>query len=325
MNMKQLKNKVIHLLFVAVIVIFISSTHANAISLGTAPGAMYIGELERGRQYSVDFYLLTNSDKDLLVTLSYNEAKKSMFEKNQTGRYTFIPAEASEEDMSSWISFLRKTLVVSPNNVFPVRFPDGSMVNANERATIIINVPNDAEPGYHAFEVVLSPKFRNARKGTGVSTIGVTRPIFIFKVPGNAVRSGTIDGIAGAREGDKARIDVLFRNTGTVTVTARVTSLKIYNETGYYVETLKSGAVKVPPKSTSILKVYWIDKDKNRQKKIKVEATVDYLTGEVTKEAMVTIPKLTVTEKKVTTKYVFPWWILIIILGMIILYFYWRR
>lgn len=297
---------------------------SKAISLGVAPGVMYVGELERGKEYAVDFYLLTNSDNDLLTSLSFMEGKKALFEKNVTGRYIFIPNEASEEDISDWIKFLRSRMVVSSRESFPVRFPDGTIVNANEKATFVLDVPDDAEAGYHHFEVVLSPQMPSGT-GMGVSTIGITRPVFIFKVPGNVERHGTIEGVAGSRSEGRATVDVLFRNSGTVTVSARVSSLDIYNETGYYMDTIKGGFVKVPPKSTGILRVYWFDKDMDKQKTIKVEATVDYITGQVTKEAMVTIPKSEVKPREEIKVEEFPWWIIILVIGLILLYIYWRR
>jgi len=303
------------------------SNQAKAISLGAAPGVMEIGELEKGKEYSVNFYLLTNSPTDLVTTLSYGEGKKSMFEKNVSSPYVFVPDETSEEDTSQWVKFVRSKMVVSDKNSFPVRFPDGSIINANEKASLIINVPSDAEAGYHHFEVVLSPEISaKGAGGVGVSTIGVTRPVFIFKISGKAEREGSIEGVAGARsKNNNAEIDVLFRNAGTVTISARVKSLKIYDEFGEYVNTIEGGYVKIPPKTTGILKVYWIDDNKDKQKTIRVEANVDYLTGTVSKEAMVTIPKAEVLPMKEIKMEEFPWWIIILIIGIVLLYVYWRR
>lgn len=303
--------------------IFVAQT--KAVSLGASPGVMDVGEISAGKQYAVDFYLVTNSYNDLVTDLSFLESRRTMFEKNQTGRYTFIPDEASEEDMGEWLSFLRNKVVVSNKKSFPVRFPDGTTVNANERVTIILDVPQDAEPGYHTFEVVLSPDFKPAGSGTGVSMIGVTRPFFVFKIPGVARREGVVDGMAGSRMGNRAVVDVLFRNTGTVTVSARVSNLNVYDETGNYVGSYNGGYIMVPPKSTGIVKVIWPDRDEEKQKIIKVEATVDYLTGEVTKEAMITIPKGGVTAKAAVKAEEFPWWIIILIIGIVMLYMYWRR
>ncbi|UCG95915.1 MAG: hypothetical protein JSV92_02640 [archaeon] len=307
------------------LVFLLTLAQARGVSLGAAPGVMQIGELEPGREYAVDFYLVTNSRNDLVTSLDFIESRRSMFDHNVTGRYTFIPAEASEEDMSEWLSFLREKVVVSNRESFSVRFPDGSIVNANEKVTIIMDVPPDAEPGYHTYEVVLKPKLSSGGSGTGVSTIGITRPFFIFKIPGVAKREGVIEGVAGSRNGDRAAVDVLFRNSGTVTMSARVSSLKVYNETGYYVGTYDGGYVMVPPKNTGILKVFWRDLDTNEQKNIKIEATVDYLTGKVTKETMVTIPRAGVTARMEVRAEEFPWWIVILIIGLILLYIYWRR
>ena len=321
--MKQSGKAIVFLSFF--LVFFAFSEQVSALSIGAAPGVMEIGELQRGKDYAVDFYLLTNSKNDMIVSMSAKEGKKTMFLKNHTSQYTFIPMQASEENVLNWIEFIRKRVVVSDQDSFQVRFPGGSIVNANEKVSFILSVPNDAEAGYHTFEVVLSPKVGSG-SGAGLSTIGVTRPVFIFKVPGEATRSGVIEGIAASREGDRVSLDVLFRNTGTVTMTTKISSLRLYNETGHYITTLNGGSVTVPPKSTKIVRINWIDRDMDKQKKIKIEATVDYLTGQITKETMVTIPKAEVMTGNVTGKQEeFPWWVVILILGIVMLYIYWRR
>ncbi len=299
---------------------------AQALSLGAAPGAMDIGELQPGKQYEVDFYLVTNSENDLVTSLSFLESRKTMFERNATGHYTFIPDEASEEDMKEWLSFLRNVVVVSNKKSFPVKFRDGTTVNANEKVTVVLNVPQDAEPGYHTFEAVLSPDVPvKTGGGAGVAMIGVTRPFFVFKIPGVAERKGTIDGMAGSRMGNRAVVDVLFRNMGTVTVSAKISTLNVYDEMGNYVGTYNGGYIKVPPKSTGIVQVVWPDRDMDKQKTIKVEATVDYVTGQSVKEAMITIPKGGITAKAEMKAEEFPWWIIILIIGLVLLYYYWRR
>lgn len=299
---------------------------AQALSLGAAPGAMDIGELQPGKQYAVDFYLVTNSESDLVTSLSFIESRKTMFERNVTGRYNFIPDEASEEDMKEWLSFLRNMVVVSNKKSFLVKFRDGTTVNANEKVTIIMNVPKDAEPGYHTFETVLSPDVpTKTGGGAGVAMIGVTRPFFVFKIPGVAKREGTIDGMAGSRMENRAVVDVLFRNTGTVTVSAKISNLNVYDEMGNYVGSYTGGYIKVPPKSTGIVQVVWPDSDIARQKTIKVEATVDYITGQSVKEGMITIPKSGITAKAAIKAEEFPWWIIILIIGLVLLYYYWKR
>ena len=62
-----------------------------------------------------------------------------------------------------------------------------------------------------------------------------------------------------------------------------------------------------------------------KQKRIKVEATVDYLSGQVSKEGMVTIPRTGITARAEERAEEFPWWIIILIIGIVLLYIYWRR
>ncbi|MDY6774137.1 MAG: hypothetical protein SVS85_02955, partial [Candidatus Nanohaloarchaea archaeon] len=158
--------------FILIVLASLFIVSSTAVSVGTAPGAMNIGELERGQRYAVDFYLMTTAANPVVVNLAYNPPKNTIFESNTTSRYTFIPMWASEEDMSDWISFQQEKVIVDPSNVITKRFPDGSMIKANAKAKVLIDVPRDAEPGYHAFEVQLNPEISGSGAGQGVQTFG---------------------------------------------------------------------------------------------------------------------------------------------------------
>ncbi|MDY6774138.1 MAG: hypothetical protein SVS85_02960, partial [Candidatus Nanohaloarchaea archaeon] len=154
-----------------------------------------------------------------------------------------------------------------------------------------------------------------------------TRPVFIFQVPGEPRRDGRIETLAGTRENGKARIDVLFRNTGSVTVEARVSALQIYNGTGYHMKTLRGPYRKVPPGQTRIFKNYWLDENRDESKKRRVEATIDYKTGVVEKEAMVTIPKRRVQKPSASEREArtgFPMWLAVLVIGVAAVGAYYR-
>ncbi|HIE34561.1 MAG TPA: hypothetical protein EYP86_05420 [Candidatus Altiarchaeales archaeon] len=310
------------------LIIAISIT-TGAISVGTAPGVYDLGELESGSDVAFRFYLMTNARNDLLVRLSYFPVHKDIYYKNQTRIYKFIPVEASEEDISSWIEIPRNPLLLSPTNVRTISLTNGNTIKANAEADIILHIPDDAEPGYHAGSISLSPRFGTVTGGgTGVSTIAVTRFIFVFKVAGNAKRDGEIVTMIGERLDDrKARISVLFKNTGTCTMSAYVSELKLYDKFGNLTKTLKSGPVLVSPGDIASIPVFWTGSDVTPGS-YRAEAKVNYITGYATMEGPVEIPAKITVEKKAPPKpeeFEIPWLYILLIIIIIILIIYWLR
>jgi len=261
-----------------------------ALSVGTAPGLYDLGELDAGTNVAFRFYLITNARNDMLVSLSYIPVHQDMYYKTETTRYKFIADEASQEDITSWVEIARNPLLLSPARVKIVNLPGGGVVKANEEADIILHIPEDADPGYHAGSISLSPKLATRGSGTGVMTIAVTRFIFVFRVSGDAKRDGEIMSIIGDRVGErKAKIDVLFRNTGTCTLSAKVTELNLYDKFGKRVASLNSGINLVKPDKIQALTAYWVGNNV-KPGAYRAEARVDYITGYATMEERIEIP-----------------------------------
>ncbi|RLI91814.1 MAG: hypothetical protein DRO89_03230 [Candidatus Altiarchaeales archaeon] len=304
----------------------------SALSVGTAPGVYDLGELDPGTDVAFRFYLITNAKNDMLVSLSYLPVHQDMYYRTETTRYKFIPDEASQEDISSWVEIVRNPLLLSPARTKVVYLPGGGVVKANEEADIILHIPEDADPGYHAGSISLSPKLAARGRGTGVMTIAVTRFIFVFRVSGDAKRKGEIMAIMGDRVGErKAKIDVLFKNTGTCTLSARVSELKLYDKLGNNVATLKSGIALVRPDRIQALTTYWVGDDV-KPGTYRAEARVDYITGHSTMEERIEIPTtikvkpspgLPAIEKNFCEDLPFII-LLLIIIGLIIYWLDWR-
>jgi len=290
-----------------------------AISIGTAPGVMDLGEVKPGQEVFFKFYLLTNSPDDLVVSLSPIRPHQEMYQRNQTARYKFIPAEASQRDISSWIKILKNPVLVSPTNVKVVYLPNGGVVRANAEVDVKLTIPEDAEPCYYAYGINLSPRFGGGGPGVGTLTIGVTRFIFVFKVMGEATRKAEIINIFSDRESEnKARVDVLVRNTGTCTFQARVESLRLYDDFGNHTKTLSSGYYMIEPNEIKILSSYWNGDVKTG--KYRTEILVDYMTDSVDGEGNIEIPPI-VKLKPEVKKCEFPWFLLgiVVVIGVIIL------
>jgi hypothetical protein len=253
---------------------------ASAISIGTAPGVYDLGELDPGQNVAFRFYLITNAQNDMLVNLDYIPVHQDMFSRTEKERYMFVAAEASQEDVGSWVEIPRNPLLLSPAKSKVVYLAGGGVVKANE----------EADPGYHAGSISLNPQLAAKGTGTGVTTIAVTRFVFVFKVSGEAARRGEITTIIGDRVGEKeARIDVLFKNTGTCTLTARVSELKLYDKFGEQVADLKSGISVVRPNMIDSLSSFWTGENV-KPGTYRAEAKVDYVTGSAYKDGTVEIP-----------------------------------
>ena len=314
----------------AFLILFIlSSTTASALAIGTAPGVRDMGDVVRGQDIPVEFYLTSNTDKNIIVTLSYIQVHMDMYRTEKRTYYTFIPSESSEEDITSWITFPQNPLLVSPGNQKVIYLPDGTSIKYNQKVTAILHVPKDAEPGYHAGAINMKPVLETAGGGgASVSTVGITRFVFVFKIPGKAYREGTIIDFEAERNSKKkVRVDVLFKNTGTTTISASPEKITIFDNYGIVKDNIAAGQIKrVAPGKTEIISGYWYDDKGVDAGNYRAEATINYITGSTTKESTIHVPtEITIPEvPEVTTKQEIPWWFILIIMALIALYVYWR-
>ena len=312
--------------FLVLLIGILNGCHVSAISIGTAPGVYDLGEVKPGKDYAFKFYLITNSPSDMLVSLGYIPAHFDIYTKNNTGGYTFLQKEASQEDISKWVEIPMSTVLLSPTKVKIITLESGGVVKANEEVDVILHVPENAEPGYHAGGINLAPHLPSGGRGTGVSTIGITRFLFVFRVIGDAIREGEIISVVAERvEEKRVRFGVIFKNTGTTTITAKIEYLKIYDKFGNLTATISSGYQKVSPGKTIILPVYWSGKDVEPGAH-RVEAKVSYITGHARFEGRVEIPEkiIRVVKKPIVKKeisvcvYSFLWIILLLIIGVVV-------
>ena len=303
---------------------------AYAVSVGTAPGVYDVGELKPGRDYPFAFYLTTNSRSDILVTVAYIKIHADIYDQENHGRYTFIPKEASQEEIDNWIKIPRNQLVLSQNNVKDISLEGGGVVKAYGTVNVVVHVPEDAEPGYHAGAITLNPQMPSGEGGTGVVTFGVTRFVFVFRVAGTAIRKGEIMTLYAERlEEKKARLNVLFKNTGTVSVEAWVDSLKLYDKIGNLTAELRpADRVLVKPGQITELHAIWQD-DKVKPGSYRAEAVVSYLTGSASIDEKVDIPAAVQIGKKQEPLPIsvggLPWMTIILIIIIILLLVYYFK
>ena len=322
-----MKGKITFFLWVLWAAVSFMPHHANALGIGVSPGVIDLGDVQRGSKLTVSFYLISNTNKPIPVHLSYIPVHRDVFMKESKSPYVFVPQECSEEDISSWIEFTENPYLLDPSNVKVIKLPDGTEIRYNQKATFILRVPKNAEPGYHAGAINIIPSLNpGVTGGAGVATIGITRLLFFFRVPGVAIREGEIIDFEAEREAqDRVRVDVLFKNSGTTTISATLKELRIYDEYGNVKKLLVGSTAKVKPGETVILSGYWYDEKGVPSGDVKARAVVNYMTGSSVKEDTLRIPaEIVAKAKKVKPKREFPWWLVIIIVSLIALYIYWR-
>lgn len=315
------------------ILFFISNVYA--IGIGTIPGVMDLGEVKRGQTIVGEFYITSTVTKPMRINLNYIPVHSSIYKKEKTrvkDGYEFKPAEASEEDISDWVSLPETSFIISPSNKKIITLPDGSSVAYNQKFLVKIKIPDDAEPGYHAgsINIALVPN-KQKSEGASIATVGVTRPVFVFKVSGNAYRDGKIVGVEAKRLDDKTvRVDVLFKNTGTVTYTAVFDNLEIYDDFGYKTGNIAVKTNKyVKPGEIIVLSAYWRSNSGIKSGSYNVDTTISFGTGKadytghikVLDEIYVPKQGMVLKEEKGLQ---IPWWYLFIILGLVALYIYWK-
>ncbi|NOX71882.1 MAG: hypothetical protein GXO64_04270, partial [Candidatus Micrarchaeota archaeon] len=227
--------------------------NVTAVSLGVAPGILNVGDVYPGTSKLVEFLLITTSTTDMSVFMSPIEPHFDFFSSKYIGHYIFIPEESSNEDVRSWIKFPENPIAVSPTNIIVYTFPNGEKVRANKRVRAILTIPKDADPGYHVGAINFAPKLKTSEGGGGLATVAVTRFLYIFYVKPlegqeGPRREGKITDVEARRSADgRVRIDVLFRNTGTDTVLAKINDMKIYDDFGELKKVVESGYVRIRP------------------------------------------------------------------------------
>ena len=211
-----------------ILVVFLAST-ASADSIGVAPGFTDFGEIQRGESRVANMYITTSGyDGPFAVAPETGEPLTSTFMDAQDSPVSV--GEYNGEEIDDWIRFEQNTYTVTPGNTTPYTLADGTPVNAAGQVKFYIDVPQDAEPGYHAGMLNVNPQLGDGGSGFGASARGQSMYTFVFRVPGNVERSLDVIDARGIRTGeDEARIDMRVANRGTVTTAIQGADVDVYN------------------------------------------------------------------------------------------------
>lgn len=277
-------------------------------TVGVSPPILYLGEVDKDSTNIVKFYLVTPSTEPLLVYLKPEMGRLDFFSKDQ---YKGLISNYSEENVISWAEFLKNPVEILLGN--ETLKTAGGEIRGWREVSFLLNVPKDAEPGYHLIRINPIPTIPSEVIGqAGTRVVAITSVAVLFKVPGDARREGIIlDVVSGGYVGNRFEIDTYFQNTGTTTISAKA-SQNIYRDNTSVAgptsssELVKPGEVKVlrtflPANEVSLGDYY-------------VTTTVSYTTGYASKNSTITVSQPPVA---VIKPEVFPWWAIILIIVIV--------
>lgn len=185
---------------------------AAAQELSVTPPTVEEGVQEAGDQFYGQFRVYTATDREMRYSLSARPGDRNAFRNVKQDEL----ARFSEQDCSGCIQFLQEGGALDEQD--RALSSAGAETDRWETVGFVVEVPEDADPGYHLIEVVPRPEIAGQGSVNVVSTAAV--PI-VFRVPGEAERSGKIIGVrAGSHYDGGQTVEATFYNDGTVTVRA---------------------------------------------------------------------------------------------------------
>ena len=311
---------------ILVLILVLMTSAATAEYIGTAPGLKDLGTVERGSTEKVDVYLLTDLNQPFTVNPSFNRPGSTVFS-NEGSNYDFKPEKASRESIEDWIDFPRQSFAVDPASSTAINLENGGQANARGSFSFFLDVPKDAEPGYHAGAINLNPKLNpDGGSGTSINTFGLTQFIFVFRVPGEAIKNVKILDVNALRtEENSVRIDYLLKNNGTVTVNMNRAKTKIYDSYGRKSAEFVTGGMYLSPGESRVVKSWWRN-DNVSGGDYRVESDLNYITGEASIDQTLNIPDVPVKvesndeDEESSAPPIWPLIMLVVLLGALMFY-----
>ncbi|MEM7825367.1 MAG: hypothetical protein QW412_00725, partial [Candidatus Aenigmatarchaeota archaeon] len=194
--------------------LLLSQSHAKDFSVGVSPSFIDLGEVQKESSKPVTFFIVSPSNQTLIVYLQPTQPLIDFFNIPQYKDYIF---NYSEEQVSSWIQTFSNPVELKPMGEITTY---GGNIRGWREVNFLLNVPKNAEPGYHLVEIVPRPILPESSLGqVGIGITSITPVVILFKVPGDAIRGGKIlDITTGRYSTNGVEILIHFLNTGTVTV-----------------------------------------------------------------------------------------------------------
>jgi hypothetical protein len=262
--------------------ILLFSQIAYSINIGITPSVIYL-EGSSEKTYRVDIYIsVKGSGIKVPVKLICSHWDVSSV---VSPTFKFNVSQASEEEICSWVKFLEERLIVEENpKIFKI---GGREIRADKITSMVINLPKNAEPGYHLAYINLIPEVERGGTGFGVGIVTTSSAGLVVNVEGNAIRSAKpINFLASWVDENRLRVNTIVENNGTVTMRIRVDDLQLIRDN----LTIKfpSSSLLVKPKQIAYIPSDIIQKVEPGDYKVK--AKISWLSGSTELEGMVRVP-----------------------------------
>jgi hypothetical protein len=310
------KIKILILSFMLLLIIH--KTSAREFTIGVSPSIIDLGDVSPGSSIPVSFFIVTPSDETLLVYLEPREALIDFFD---NPKYKDYINNYSEESVTGWVQVFSNPVELKPIGEIQTT---GGIIKGWREVSFLLNIPENAEPGYHLLRILPKPALPTDRIGqVGVQIAALVPVSILFRIEGNAIREGRIlDITTGRLIGKNLELLVHFLNTGTVTLSARANKIEIFNKTGHTVVTLTSDMRKIKPGEKQTLSALLPLKDVESGE-YKIYAKVNFLTGSTEKNSTINIyrevPLAPPSPPRIPKPITIPIWILIAIIFFIII------
>lgn len=288
--------------------------------VGVSPIILDLGEVERGTSSVHSFFLVTQSTEEILVKMSSSRGVLDFFNKPGYGKLIY---NYSEENPSSWVEFLENPVTIEPLGGGLETI--GGNVKGARRVNFILNVPEDAEPGYHLVVITPEPyvpKYLQNR----ANIVAIVSVSVLFKIEGEAIRSGHILDISKGKDRSGGfEIRTFFHNNGTVTVSSRVEELKLFDHDGIVINTARSNIDSIKPGETKPL-ISFSSYNGLEESEYEVEANANFHTGRSVKKSTIFLKEdITGAIPREAEGGYFPFEIIIIVIIIIIAYKIYKR
>lgn len=280
-------------------------------SIGVSPGIVQLDGIEPDEQKVVKFFVITQSEEPLVLNMEISNGNMDFF--SRSGYESYIN-NYSEQSTDGWLKSTENPVKINPsdNSGLP------ETIKGWKEISLLLDVPENAEPGYHLINVRPAPSVDKTSPGK-VGTILIASVSFsvLFRVNGDASRQGIIlDTVAENYRGSTIDLNTFFKNTGTTTMTIRATH-KIYNSNGTELGTFLSPKETAAPQQ--VKKIFTPVRLDMPPDNYTISTKVNFITGETEKRTELKITGQPLAPKEVAAEArVFPITLIILVIIIIV-------
>ena len=161
-----------------------------------------------------------------------------------------------------------------------------------------MDIPENAEPGYRYGNIRLNPQFTDLeQEGSGARVVTPTRIPYSFRVAGEVERNIIAQDVRGFRLGeDRAAVEVLLRNQGTVTTSTEEFEMEVFDSNRNVETTLQASGTILGPGESQWVDASWTDRNGVEEGNYQIDGEVDYFTGSAYASGSFSLPDFDVVE-----------------------------